>query len=548
MLGELDVDDTGTVAAAAAVRAAAMEALARRLLRMPSPRFPLRPPHHILSLRRHGLHYEHVKQRPQEHPHHDQPSHPDTSDNWLLQRVVDIVVSGVGGLDEMESALDQLPSSVSSELVAHVFGSSTDGGIGDTRRLLRFFSWSWRKAGGENTHGDSQGKIFSRAIRTFADRSDATALGILVADLQRERCEMDLDTFICAAESLIKSGRVDDAVRLFRMLENDTQQQEQRDGASGSGSGRVVAIVHALCARGHARKAEGVVWHHRDKLGPAEKPSVYLSILHGWCVRRNARDARRVLGEMKSAGILPGLASYNTFLGCLCERNLKFNPSALIPEGFSVIAEMKTAGVLPTSVSFNILLSFLVRARRVKEAFKVLHSMRVREAGRPAPDWVSYYLVARVLYLTGRFIRGNRVIRQMLEDGVVPEARFFRSLIGLLCGVENVDIALEVFDYMKKSCGHDCGPAYDLLITKLCKNGKFDVGRRLWDEAVERGILLGCSGDLLDPSKTQVFQPTKNVESLYADGANSLLKKKKKKKGVIRVNTKKRRKKRSCST
>uniref|UniRef100_A0A1D1Z9S4 Pentatricopeptide repeat-containing protein At5g61370, mitochondrial n=1 Tax=Anthurium amnicola TaxID=1678845 RepID=A0A1D1Z9S4_9ARAE len=516
-----------------------MEAAALRLTRRTSPWFPLRYFHH-------RRHYH-------EHPHEPRqlpPPPPHSSDSSLFQRIRDIVFSGVGGLDDMESALDQLRSPVPPSLVAQVFGSCphpvspAGSGVGDTRRLLRFFSWCRRKAGG----GDRWGEAFSCAIRTLAERNDAPAMGILVSDHQRERREMDLDTFSCVVESLVKSGREDDAVRLFRMLENNEQQQEQQGG--GCRSRRVVAIVHALCARGHARKAHAVVWHHRDKLGPAEKPTVYFSLLHGWCVGRNAREARKVLEEMKSAGLRPGLASYNTFLRCVCERNLKFNPSALIPEGFSVMAEMRTAGVPPTAVSFNILLSCLVRARRVKEACKVLHSMRTREAGRPAPDWVSYYLVVRVLYLTGRLIRGNRVIRQMLlEDGLVAKAWFFRSLIGLLCGVENVGIALEVFDHMKRSYVQDCGPVYDLLIAKLCKSGKFEVGKRLWDEAVEKGILLRCSSDLLDPSKTEIFKPTKNIDRLDAEDAECLLNKKvKKRKRTIRISTKKRRKKKSCST
>ncbi|MQL68940.1 hypothetical protein Taro_001232, partial [Colocasia esculenta] len=125
------------------------------------------------------------------------------------------------------------------------------------------------------------------------------------------------------------------------------------------------------------------------------------------------------------------LASYNTLLRCLCERNLKFNSSAIIPEGFSMIAKMKTPGGAPN----------------------------LRQLQHPA-------VLARR----------------------VNEAGFFRSLIGLLCGVENADTPLEV---------------------------------RLWDEAVEKGILLRCSGDLLILRRQEVFQPTKHVESLDDEGANN---------------------------
>ncbi|EHA8591994.1 putative Pentatricopeptide repeat-containing protein, mitochondrial [Cocos nucifera] len=125
-----------------------------------------------------------------------------------------------------------------------------------------------------------------------------------------------------------------------------------------------------------------------------------------------------------------------------------------------------------------------------------------------APDWISYYIVVRLLYLTGRFVRGNRLVDQMLDERLSPGARFYRGLVGVLCGLERVDHALKMFERMKRCCVQDQGPTYDLLIEKLCRSGRFDAGKRLWEEAAERGIILQCSKDLLDPSKTHVFRPT----------------------------------------
>ncbi|CAA7403714.1 unnamed protein product [Spirodela intermedia] len=456
-----------------------MEAVARRLLCMrPSRRNPS-------SLRRFS---RHRGEEEDERRQHHQP----------LQLLREVVVDGVGGLDEMESALDQLDIQVSPSLVSQVF-DSCDAGAGDTRRLLRFFAWSRRR-----TQDALWGDPFTRAIRTFAARGDAPAMGILISDLQRDHRHMEADTFAFAAEFLVKLGRPDDCLRLLKM-----------QGAAAGGrrpitSERILAVVHALCGRGHAERAAGLVGRYRGELGAAEMAAASRSLLHGWCVGRNAREARKVLEEMKSAGARPGRAAYDALLRCLCERNLKFNPSALVPEAFSVMAEMRAAGEAPAAVSGNILLSCLARARRVKEAYSVLQSMRRAEGKRPPADWISYYLVARVLYLTGRFIRGNRVIRQMLEDGVAPEPRFFRRLVGLLCGVESLDIALEVFDHMRGLCApQDCGPVYDLLIAKLCRSGRFDSVRRLCDDAAARGVLLGCSRELLDSSKKEVFEPAK---------------------------------------
>ncbi|XXG84610.1 hypothetical protein AAC387_Pa10g2097 [Persea americana] len=403
------------------------------------------------------------------------------------------IVTSIGSLDDLEADLNRSAIPITPSLFTQIIDSCKS--TAPNRRLLRFFSWSLKNP---NFHlGDEP---FNSIIRVFADKKDLTAIKILLSELQKEVRVMETQTFSSVVETLLKLGREDDAIGLFKNLDKFQCPQNQVT---------LSVIVHALCSKGYARKAEGVVWHHKDRI--FIEPCVYMSLLHGWCVHGNAKEARRTLEEMKSLGFYPGLNSYNTFLNCICKRNLKFNPSALVSDATNVMTEMRATGVRPNAASFNILLSCLGKTRRVKEACRVLSSMR--EMGC-SPDWVSYYLVVRVLFLTGRFGRGNRIVDRMIEEGVFPEARFYHGLIGVLCGIEKVGHALEVFERMKKSCVGDHGPVYDLLIAKFCTGGEFDKGRKLWDETVERGVVLRCSSDLLDPSKSEVFKPTRKVEKV----------------------------------
>ncbi|XP_042497845.1 pentatricopeptide repeat-containing protein At5g61370, mitochondrial [Macadamia integrifolia] len=409
-----------------------------------------------------------------------------------LQEICHIVSSGIGGLDELESSLDRPRISITPTLVAQVIDACKDEA--PSRRLLRFFTWSRKNLNCKL--GDEE---FNHAIRVFADKKDVTAMDILISDLRMEQRKMEEGTFSLVAETLVKLGREDEAVGLFKNLEKF---KCSRDGFTVNG------IVQALCTSGHARKAEGVVWHHKSKISGVE-PCIYKNLLYGWCVHGNVREARRILKEMKLFGVMPDLFCYNTLLRCLCKRNLKFNPSALVPEATSLMIEMRSNGVLPNVISFNILLSCLGRTRRVKEACRVLYSMKKSGCH---PNWVSFYLVVRVLYLTGRFGRGNQIVDEMIKEGFIPEPRFYYDLIGVLCGVERVNHALDLLERMKKSFVRDCGPVYDLLIAKLCRGGEFERGMQLWDEAVNMGIALHCSSDVLDPSITEVFKKTKRRE------------------------------------
>ncbi|XP_065869230.1 pentatricopeptide repeat-containing protein At5g61370, mitochondrial-like [Euphorbia lathyris] len=65
---------------------------------------------------------------------------------------------------------------------------------------------------------------------------------------------------------------------------------------------------------------------------------------------------------------------------------------------------------------------------------------------------------------------------------------------------------------MKRSAMGGYGPIYDVLIPKLCRGGNYEKGRELWDEAVAMGVSLQSSIDVLDPSVTEVFKPTREVE------------------------------------
>lgn len=410
----------------------------------------------------------------------------------VLQELCNVVSYGIGSLGDLEASLDQFDASLTSSLVCKIIRNCKTEA--PSRRLLRFFLWSSKKLKCNLEDDD-----FNYAIQVFAEKKDLKAVDILISDLCKNGREMKAQTFGIVAETLVSLEREEDAVGLFKNLDKFKCCYD---------SCTVTAIVNALCSRGHAKRAEGVIRHHNDKILEV-KPCIYRNLLYGWSEQKNVKEARRILKEMKSVGIMPDLFCYNTFLRCLCERNLNSNPSGLVPEALNVMMEMRSYRITPTSISYNILLSCLGRTRRVKEACRILDLMK-RSAC--SPDWVSYYLVARVLYLTGRFGKGNKMVDEMIEKGLGPDRKFYYDLIGVLCGVERLNYALEMFERMKRSLLGGHGPVYDVLIPKLCRSGDFEKARELWDEATREGVLLHCSSDVLDPSITKVFKPCRKDE------------------------------------
>lgn len=404
-----------------------------------------------------------------------------------LHDLCNVISKGIGSLDDLEDTLNKFAVFLSSSFLTRVIDFCNNEA--PTRRLLRFFLWS-RK----NPNFKLKDEDFNHVIRVFAEKKDFVAIDIVLTEFRKEGRVMETQTYSLLAETLVKLGREDEALGLFKNLDKFNCAQDEVT---------VSAIVNSLCSKGHARRAEGVVWHHRSKILGVE-PCVYKSLLHGWCQQGNMKEARRILKEMKSLGIKLDLFCYNTFLRGLCKRNLKSNPSALVPDASNLMMEMRSHGISPTSISYNILLNSLVKTRRVKESNKILISMKKSGC---SPDWVSYYLVSRVLYLTGRFGKGNQIVDEMIESGLIPSCKFYYDLIGILCGVERLSYALKLFEKMKESSLGGYGPIYDLLIMKLCKGGEFEKARDMWDEAAQMGVILQCSRDVLDPSIIEVFEP-----------------------------------------
>ncbi|CAK7329303.1 unnamed protein product [Dovyalis caffra] len=412
-----------------------------------------------------------------------------------MQEVCKVVTSSIGGLDELELSLNQFKGQLTSPLVTQIIDSCKHEA--PTRRLLRFFLWSHKVLDPEKLKDED----FNHAIRVLAEKQDHTAMHILISDLRKEGRVMDAQTFAFVAETLVKLGREDEALGIFKNLDKFKCPQD---------SVAVTSIISALCAKGQAKKAQRVLSHHNySEISGVNPLVVYKCLLYGWSVQEDAKEARKIIQEMKGEGVMPDLFCYNTFLRCLCERNLKHNPSGLVPETLNVMMEMRSYRIEPNSISYNILLSCLGRARRVKESYKILETMKTTGC---APDWVSYFLVARVMYLTGRFGKGNKMVDEMIGQGLRPDRKFYYNLIGILCGVERVSYALELFERMKTSSLGGYGPVYDVLIPKLCRGGDFAKGRELWEEATAMGVSLGCSSDVLDPSVTEVFKPTRKVE------------------------------------
>jgi len=127
--------------------------------------------------------------------------------------VRDVVCFGSGSLDEVGSRLDRLGVAVSPHLVGRVIDSCGETGGGSGRRLLRFLAWCRSK------HPGALGaEALDRAIGALALAGDLTAMRIAITDAEKDGRRMAPETFSTVVDALVKAGREDEVVCLFRGL------------------------------------------------------------------------------------------------------------------------------------------------------------------------------------------------------------------------------------------------------------------------------------------------------------------------------------------
>merc|ERR1719515_259738 len=98
----------------------------------------------------------------------------------------------------------------------------------------------------------------------------------------------------------------------------------------------------------------------------------YSSLVKGYSLAGDVRRGFKVLEEMKASGkLVPDEIMYNVLLdGCARET--------LVDEALKLLQSMQDAGIAPSNHTLSILVKLLGRAKRVKEAFKVVEDLTVK--------------------------------------------------------------------------------------------------------------------------------------------------------------------------
>ncbi|XP_057519864.1 pentatricopeptide repeat-containing protein At2g17525, mitochondrial [Amaranthus tricolor] len=317
-------------------------------------------------------------------------------------------------------------------------------------------------------------------------------------------------------------------------------------------------VMKLLCNVGRPNEAAEVL-ERVEQNGSRVDIVAYNTLIKAFCSLGKAKVGLHFKKGMEIKGCLPNVETYNLLITGFCENNL-------FDIALDLFNEMKMAAVSPNFVTFNTLIRGLCFKGQVEDGFRFLELLEELKDGsrghispynsiiyglyrenrwNEALDFLNKMVkmfpravdrTLRILSLTeeGKTEAAKQVYEQILQEGGIPNAIVYSSMIQGFCKREHVR---EAFQLMNEMIGHGFFPVtstYNIIINGFCSQGKTVSAEKLMKEMDERGcsldrgtyyplILAHCrERDLRNALKVFHQMVSKGIEPNY-DTWNTLL-------------------------
>ncbi|XP_019199974.1 PREDICTED: pentatricopeptide repeat-containing protein PNM1, mitochondrial [Ipomoea nil] len=361
-------------------------------------------------------------------------------------------------------------------LIRATLNLSPDSG----RAVLGFLDWVKTRPNFE-----LEDEVYSCFVDYFGRKKDFKAThDVLIGG----RGVIGAKTLESMIDRLVRAGRPTQTVAFFEKMEKEYGFVRNMDSLK--------LVVSKLCEHGFASYAEKMVKSLANEFFPDEY--VCEMLIKGWCVDEKLDEAQRLAGEMYRGGFEIGTPSYNAILDCVCKLCRRKDPFRLQSEVDKLLLEMEEKGVPRDVETFNVLVSNLCKIRQTQTAIDLFY--RMGEWGCH-PNETTFLTLIRSLYQAARVGEGDEMIDRMKSAGYgdALDKKAYYGFLKILCGIERIDHAMNVFTKMKED---GCKPGiktYELLMGRLVAHGRMDKANALYKEAESDGIQVEPKAYKVDP-------------------------------------------------
>ncbi|XP_050218418.1 pentatricopeptide repeat-containing protein At4g19440, chloroplastic-like [Mercurialis annua] len=297
-----------------------------------------------------------------------------------------------------------------------------------------------------------------------------------VFDIMCQCCSaLDVYSFSTMVNAFCIGGRVDDAVGLFRKME---------ELGVAPNVVTYTNIIHGLCKVGRLDEA----FQFKEKMVSLEvEPNLvtYSVLINGLVKLERFDEANCILKEISDRGLTPNNIVYNTLLDGYCKADK-------VEECEKLFAEMVSMEIELDSVVFNILIRAHCKKGNMTEAFRLRDDMRSR--GIPRTSF-TYSTLIHGLCNIGLVDDANQLLDEMRNEGLSPNVVCYNALIGGYCKLGKMHEADSVLQNMSLKNARPNKVTYTTIINGYCKLGNVEEADKLLNEMAQKGIILDAATD-----------------------------------------------------
>ncbi|KAF2287809.1 hypothetical protein GH714_002791 [Hevea brasiliensis] len=156
----------------------------------------------------------------------------------------------------------------------------------------------------------------------------------------------------------------------------------------------------------------------------------------------------------------------------------------MVNDAVDVFVKFKDIGICPSIATWNSALLGCLGVQRTDLVWKLYHDML---ESRVVADIETVEYLIRAFCYDGKFMKGYQLLRQVLEEGLVPRNIAFNALISGFCKLRNFVRVSELLHTMiAKNCAPDIY-TYQEVINGLCKNKMLLNALRIFNDLKNRG-------------------------------------------------------------
>merc|ERR1719183_715232 len=320
-------------------------------------------------------------------------------------------------------------------------------------------------------------------IKAYGQARDVGRVWAIWRDMRGRGVNPTAITVGCTVNALVKSGEVEEALKLVQDLMKDESLKQHVNtviystilkGFVLSKQPQQVFAVHSTmidaCAR-HGIMDKVPPLLEEMKAGCVEPDIItYSTIVKGYCQSGDVARAFEVLKEMKGDGkYAPDEIMYNSLLDGCAKQNL-------VQDALWLLEDMKETGVSPSNYTLSITVKLMGRARRLSQAFSIVEDLCTTHGFRPNVH--VYTSLVQACIQNRKLDRAVGVHETMVEEsGCQPDEKFYSALVRGCLQAGSLDKAVAVV-----RC------AYHLPGSNLAKSRGMPVGvePRVLEEVVTK--------------------------------------------------------------